>query len=204
MKIIDIAREQVGMVETPINDIFYNTEYYGKRVNGNQYNWCAVFITWLFYKAGIIELTTFYDKGDKFEYNSQNSALANNWKIHAISNSQYYTKNFKIGDIALFGTPQQITHVGIITKVDSKNFNTIEGNSNNKVSAVTHNYDTYIQGVFRPKYYDTIDPLISQAKSLGILTNDVFWNSVINGTNTASANNVRDLIRKSITAIQGE
>jgi hypothetical protein len=60
-RLLEVARAELGTGEYPkgSNDVKYNTAFYGKRVSGGQYNWCAVFAGWCFWKAGLIELTGF-------------------------------------------------------------------------------------------------------------------------------------------------
>ena len=52
--ILALARGDLGVKESPAgsNCVKYNTEYYGSKVSGAQLNWCAVFIWWLFRRAG--------------------------------------------------------------------------------------------------------------------------------------------------------
>ena len=42
--IIKTASNEIGVKETGNNNVKYNTEYYGKAVNGDAYPWCAVFV----------------------------------------------------------------------------------------------------------------------------------------------------------------
>ena len=46
--IIKTASNEIGVKETGNNNVKYNTEYYGKAVNGDAYPWCAVFVWWVF------------------------------------------------------------------------------------------------------------------------------------------------------------
>lgn len=46
--IINMASKEIGVKETGVNNVKYNTEYYGRAVNGENYPWCAVFAWWVF------------------------------------------------------------------------------------------------------------------------------------------------------------
>ena len=46
--IIKTASNEIGVKETGNNNVKYNTEYYGKAVNGDAIRWCAVFVWWVF------------------------------------------------------------------------------------------------------------------------------------------------------------
>lgn len=50
-RLIAIATGEVGTTEYPpnSNNVKYNTWYYRRQVQGKNYPWCAVFISWLFY-----------------------------------------------------------------------------------------------------------------------------------------------------------
>ena len=50
--IINMASKEIGVKETGVNNVKYNTEYYGRAVNGENYPWCAVFVQWVFKHAG--------------------------------------------------------------------------------------------------------------------------------------------------------
>lgn len=50
-RLIAIANSEVGITEYPpnSNNVKYNTWYYGHTVQGDNYKWCAVFISYIFY-----------------------------------------------------------------------------------------------------------------------------------------------------------
>ena len=50
MDALEMAHTQLGTKESPpdSNNVKYNTWYYGHPVNGSQYAWCAVFVSWCF------------------------------------------------------------------------------------------------------------------------------------------------------------
>ncbi len=57
--IINMASKEIGVKETGVNNVKYNTEYYGRAVNGENYPWCAVFVWWVFKHAGASALFCF-------------------------------------------------------------------------------------------------------------------------------------------------
>lgn len=59
--IIKTASNEIGVKETGNNNVKYNTEYYGKAVNGDAYPWCAVFVWWVFKHSGASSI--FYGGG---------------------------------------------------------------------------------------------------------------------------------------------
>lgn len=122
-RIISVARIEIGTVEKPMNSnkVKYNTEYYGREVQGSAYPWCCAFVWWVFKKAGLSNLF----------YGGKKTASC-------ITLYNYYKKagqavtNYKAGDIVFFnfsgGTKAQ--HVGIVEKVNADgSLTTIEGNT---------------------------------------------------------------------------
>jgi len=53
-KILDIARKELGVKESPpsSNEVKYNAWYYGRNVSGAAYPWCMAFVQWVFHQAG--------------------------------------------------------------------------------------------------------------------------------------------------------
>ena len=49
-RLVQIAAGQVGVKESPANsnNVKYNTWYYGRKVSGADYAWCAAFVCWCF------------------------------------------------------------------------------------------------------------------------------------------------------------
>ena len=50
--ILNIARAEVGTQATNYKKCKYNTDFYGYVVSASWADWCAVFIWWIFHKAG--------------------------------------------------------------------------------------------------------------------------------------------------------
>lgn len=118
--IITKARAEIGTAEKYNNNVKYNTEYYGRAVNGSAYPWCAVFVWWVFKQCGASSL--FYG-GEKSAYCP---TIMNYYK----GKKQFY-KTPKVGDIVFynFSGGSVASHVGIVTSVSSSQITAIEGNT---------------------------------------------------------------------------
>lgn len=147
--IIALATSQIGVVEVPDNEVIYNTEYYGRVVNGSAYAWCCAFIWWLFYKCSMSDLF----------YGGEKTAYCPTLKSYYEGKKQNVTVA-QAGDIAFFnwdgGTTAQ--HVGIVVDAsDPDNVITIEGNtgadnSNGGQVMQRTRSSKYIIGYARPNY----------------------------------------------------
>ncbi|MSQ79971.1 MAG: CHAP domain-containing protein [Flavobacteriaceae bacterium] len=121
-KVIDTATAEIGKGEVPLNS--NKTKYgawYGIGLNGQP--WCAIFVSWVFDKAGIPLCKVDSAKG----YHYCPSAY-NFWK-----KNKQLTTTPQSGDIALFdwGKDGKSDHTGIFVKDngDGKTFTAIEGNT---------------------------------------------------------------------------
>lgn len=118
--VIAEARKWIGTAEKPINDVLFNTEYYGREVNGSDYAWCVVFLWYVFKHAGAGAL--FYG-GEKTAY----APTLMDWfdKIGRFSSMP------EVGAIAFynFSGGKKATHVGIVTGIDADGITAIEGNT---------------------------------------------------------------------------
>lgn len=114
-KVIDLAKAQVGTVESPkgSNKVRYNTWYYGREVSGSAYPWCMAFVQWVFAHAGMA-----------LPYKTASCSALLNW----------YKKNRpgqvhdapKAGDIVIYDWG----HTGIVTEVISSTaVRAVEGNT---------------------------------------------------------------------------
>lgn len=127
--IVSVAQSQVGVSEIgSTNQVKYNDWYYGHHVYGDDYPWCAVFVSWCAHQAGIpetvvpktcstSELRQFYEKRGLFHR----------------KNSGYRPV---AGDIMILDG-----HTGIVYASDANKYYTVEGNSSNKVQRVTRTYN---------------------------------------------------------------
>lgn len=127
-KILSIARSQIGTKATNIKKCKYNTWYYGTVVSGSGYDWCEVFVQWVFNEAGASSLL--YTKTANCGYAAK--AFQDRGRL--------VTSGFKKGDVVFFHwTNERSTlvpgtyvsdHVGIIESVNGDNtITTIEGNT---------------------------------------------------------------------------
>jgi|GEM_PF-428060 Cell wall-associated hydrolases (invasion-associated proteins) len=117
-KILDIARGEIGTTELPGENVKYNTEYYGGRVNNPNLHWCAVFVWWLFRHAGMADL---YFGG------LETASCTTLYNYHA---GQKVT-DYQPGDIIFynFAGGKTLKHVGICESYNEKTITTIEGNT---------------------------------------------------------------------------
>lgn len=150
---VNIAKSQIGTKETGTNNVIYNTWYYGHVVNGttgtSEYAWCVTFECWCAYKTGI--LNTLIPK-------CNNVGTLKSWFN---SRGQYYPRTSytpQKGDLIIF---KDLSHTGIVERVENGRIWTIEGNAHDKVS--NNNYylsDSYIQGYCHVKFDDnTASPI---------------------------------------------
>jgi hypothetical protein len=143
-----IEADQVGIAERPVNDVKYNTAYYGRRVHDGipppdtSYAWCVVFQWWCFQKAGIP--TSVFPK-------SANVFAVRNW----FKNKRRFYKTPMVGDLVIFAK----SHIGFVQKLlDGNRIQTIEGNSGDAVRRHTYQAnDPGIQGYCRPEYHKVTD-----------------------------------------------
>lgn len=126
--ILDLARSQIGTKATDIKRNKYNKWYYGTDVSGSGYDWCEVFIQWLFYKLNASDML--YTK--TANCGAQGLSFYNKGKL--------VIKDYKVGDIVFFhwsddksnyvSSVYTMDHVGIIEKVNyDGTYTTIEGNT---------------------------------------------------------------------------
>lgn len=153
-QVLDLARKQIGVKATDIKRCKYNKWYYRVNVSGSNYDWCEVFVQWLFSQLNASDML--YTK--TANCGAQGLAFYNKGKL--------VTKNYKVGDIIFFhwdndksnwvSSVYSMDHVGIIEKVNSDGtFTTIEGNtgstSNGEVMRRTR-YASQISCAGRPSY----------------------------------------------------
>ena len=166
-KYIEIAKAEVGVTEQKYNRVKYNEWYYGRDVSAyddesGTYAWCAVFISWCAYKAGIPESVI-----PKF-------ALCTVGRAFYKERSRYDTdvSKAKKGDIIFINWSggSTLQHVGIVVDVDDKYITTVEGNRSNAVRLETYAVDDKRMIGFAHPDFDSLDPAEStpeQEKSDG-------------------------------------
>lgn len=149
--IIRTAESYLGTVEKPNNNVIFNTEYYGREVNGSAYPWCCVFVWYVFQKSGASKI--FFD-GKKTAY----CPTLMEW---ARSKCQL-VKTPKKGDVVFFNFngKTRADHVGIVEAVSPNgDLLTIEGNTSStnnnnggQVAQRTRKMSNVV-GIWRPAYY---------------------------------------------------
>lgn len=145
--ILKVAKAEIGTKETPINNVKYNTWYYGKAVSGNSYPWCMAFVQWVFNKAGMkLPLTT---------------ASCTALMTYAKNNGLWVTSGYKAGDIILyqFDKDTYADHVGICESATATTVTCIEGNTSGSGSQSNGGEvcrkvrkTNLVMGAYRPKY----------------------------------------------------
>lgn len=152
--IIKVAQNEVGTYATAVKKCKYNTWYYGYEASGSGYDWCAVFVCWVFNKAGASSLIPTRSANCGY--------LAKGFQ----DNEQLVTSDYKAGDVVFFHWSTERStlvpgtyvsdHVGIIKSVNANgSYTTIEGNTGNTAyGAVLEQtrYASQISCAGRPKY----------------------------------------------------
>lgn len=134
-KILSIARSQIGTSATAVKRCKYNTWYYGAEVSGSGYDWCEVFVQWVFSQAGADSLL--YTRTANCGYAAR--------AFH--SRGRLYTSGYRKGDVVFFHwTDERSTlvpgtyvsdHVGIIESVNGDGtITSIEGNTGGSYGSV--------------------------------------------------------------------
>ena len=128
MSILEVARQELGYEESGNN----NTKY-GKWFGLNNQPWCAIFVSWCYDKAGLVDKVAAETKKGFASCDAGLKWFAKKGKIVPVGEAQE-------GDIVFFqfDTDAQPDHVGIVEKNMKrlKALKTIEGNTspNNKGS----------------------------------------------------------------------
>lgn len=154
-QIIDKALSYVGTYDRGMNDVIFNTHYYGTPVSGSAYPWCCAFVWDIFRMCGASEL---FNGGKKTAY----CPTVLNWgKAAGLAVPK---TDGKYGDIVLFDWDGDgvADHIGlIIAKNADGSYQTIEGNtasynySNGGYVLRITRYTSQIIGIIRPKYDGT-------------------------------------------------
>lgn len=162
-KVLSLAKSQIGVKATDIKRCKYNKWYYGYDVSGSAYDWCVVFLQWIFSQLGESDLL--YTK------TANVGALALAFK----NKGRLVTSNYKPGDLVVFSwssTPSSwisgvnsLDHIGIIEQVNSDGtYTTIEGNTGSSVNGEVQRrtrYKSQISCCLRPVYSGTSSDSIS-------------------------------------------
>ena len=152
-QVVALARTQIGVEATNVKRCKYNDWFYGVNVSGSGYDWCEVWIQWLFDQLNASDMI--YIK--TANCGAQGQAFQKRGKL--------VTKDYKFGDIMFFHWDNEksnwvsgcysLDHVGIVEKVNSNgSYTTIEGNTgggNGKVMRRTR-WPSEISCACRPDY----------------------------------------------------
>lgn len=158
-QVMDKALSYVGVVEKPVNNVIFNTHYYGREVNGSEYPWCVVYVWDIFRMANASKL--FYGGGK--------TASCGAYKRWAVANKKTVgLYDGKYGDVALFDWERDFDpdHMGVILEyVGNGVYKTLEGNTgadNSNGGKVMIRYRSVynINCIIRPDY-DENESLIS-------------------------------------------
>lgn len=160
--IINKAKSQLGIKEKGANNVKYNTEYYGRPVQGTGYAWCAVFIWWVFKECNLKKL---YYGGGKTAY----CPTLVSW----FKQKKQWRKPGsvpKAGDIIFFDYNHNNSsdHVGIVESYNSstKVVTTIEGNKRDAVVRQTYSLNHKdICGYGVPAYTDGAPKAVTTPQS---------------------------------------
>lgn len=176
--IIKTAQNEVGTYASAVKKCKYNTWYYGYEASGWGYDWCAVFVCWVFNKAGLYNLLP--------SHSASCGYMAKGFQ----DNGQLLTSGtYKPGDVVFFHWSNERStlvpgtyvsdHVGIIKSVNSNgSYQTIEGNTGgSSYGAVLEQtrYASQISCVGRPKYSGSSSSSGSSGSSLTQSVPDVTY-----------------------------
>ncbi len=119
LEIVTIAKKEVGYSESPANS---NKTKYGEWFGYNGVMWCAIFVSWVYAKAGQPLGNIGFKKGMA----GCQSAVAHFKQKHKITTTP------EPGDIVFFdwNSDGRFDHTGIfVRKINNLTFETIEGNT---------------------------------------------------------------------------
>lgn len=118
-KVVTKAASQIGVKESPAGS---NRQKYGRWYGLNGEPWCAIFVTWVFSKAGAAK---YFYGGKKVAY----CPYVVDWAKKA---GVWHGRDYKPvpGDVILYANKGTACHIGIVEKrIDSQRVQTIEGNT---------------------------------------------------------------------------
>lgn len=152
-QVLAVAHLEVGTIEKPINKTKYG-KWYG--LDGQP--WCAMFVSWCFYKSGLIKLVAASGKKGFASCDAGLKYFAKKGQLVPVGEAQP-------GDIAFFqfDSDAQPDHVGIVKRNGTKRKILVcyEGNtSSNKKGSQSNGEGVYkktrpyglVMAVVRPKW----------------------------------------------------
>lgn len=138
-KMVNVAKHELSLGYQEDND--NNITPYGQWYGMNAQPWCAMFVSWCAYHAGILDI-----KVPRFAYCPSGVNWYANRNKFFRSNSNY---RVRIGDTVFFWstTDNAVGHTGIVISATVDTITTIEGNASNGVRQKTYSrYNTYVYG----------------------------------------------------------
>ena len=150
MGIVDIALSQEGTSENGTNVVKYNDWYYGRKISGGSYPWCAVFVSWCAHQAGVSTSVIPKTASVSVLY-----SFFLNKKLFQPKGNGYIPRP---GDI-LIQKSGGVSHTGFVYSADSTYFYTIEGNAGDAVTKRKYKYDDSRLTGFGTPNYGGVSPL---------------------------------------------
>jgi hypothetical protein len=145
-QLLKLHHQELGRsdsMQSPLgsNNVKYNTWYYGHKVSGRDFMWCAAYQSWVNAMAGVPMDIYPRAAGVVFvrDYFKQRGRI-------------FQTP--KPGDYVIFIFSPKEHHIGMVEKLESGGkFTSLEGNVQNRVMRVRHRQgDRGIVGYARPEY----------------------------------------------------
>ena len=158
---LDLASANAGVNNwTKYARDLWKAGYYNGNKNG--YEWCDVFVDWVFFKAfGKTE-------GQILECQTGELGAACPYSAGYYKAQGRYDRDPRAGDQVFFQRGGKLVHTGIVVDVTSTQIVTVEGNSSNRVQKNTYGRsDVYIAGYGHPKYTDTSFSVDASGSSAG-------------------------------------
>ncbi len=158
--IVEIALAEVGTTEDypESNTTKYNRWYYGKNEAAA---WCAIFVSWCAYKAGLLEGTSncvhpIFQKtaGVKGHFNYLTETMNfQHYPGRSITQLGGAGYTAKLGDIFCFYDKEKrcLGHIGIVTKVGSDFFEVTQGNTGNGKNDAVKTFRYTAKNISDPK-----------------------------------------------------
>lgn len=160
-ELIKTARGQVGTTRKKINNVKYNTSYYGHKVSGEEFKWCVVFLWWCMQVCNV-PMSVFPKSASVF--------AVRDWFKERNRFFPVPTKPMK-GDLVIFS----YSHIGLVAQLlPDKQILTIEGNQADAVRKVTHSRsETTIAGYCRPAYHMVQEVDVTEAELRKVVSEEI-------------------------------
>lgn len=169
---LDLATANAGVNNwTKYARDLWKAGYYNGNKNG--YEWCDVFVDWVFFKAfGKTE-------GQILECQTGELGAACPYSASYYKAQGRYDRNPREGDQVFFQRGGKLVHTGIVVDVTSTHIVTVEGNSSHKVKKNTYGRsDAYVAGYGHPKYTGINSPVEAPGSSAGIMVTENYGAAV--------------------------